>query len=444
MTDAQPGEDLPEETAEVAGYLPEEGQEENYEEGQEGQQEVPMEDGADGTYAEGETHEMPEEGQQGDAAEANVEEAEMNAEAEDGNAWWTGNTADDGAEGAEGQEMQLDAADGEIHQDDPSAEVPDVPIDPDDPSAPVKIEAGWEAASWFQEDDSRRLRKLERLAGGDAEVNENGTLKLVPQSHLAPPGGGGTGHGWCDLCAKALCALRTGEEIELTPAVLEILETSSDGDGLGICIIEVPGTVEKKAIAGKDGAKLLDLCDASDVLAVFTKEAEAPAEESQTFESFKAGDVVEGKYGESWFEVEVLESSENGVKVKWAFDSSESDLTPAELRQKSAEPEVKQGDKVEAQYGSSWFDAEVVGLEDGKVKVKWGFDGSEADVEGNQVRLKPAEAEATETAEAAEPAELPELKEGVKIEAKYGDSFHDAEAPHGMHEIMRSLLCSRV
>ena len=382
----------------------------------------------DGTYAA--EAELPEETAGAEAAEGMEEE-------QDGNGWWEGAEAGTAEEGAVAEGVTEDAQEMDTADAEEAAPV----IDPDDPAAPVQMEVGWETAAWLQEEDGRRLRKLERLAGGDAEVNENGTLKLMPHSHLAPPGAGGTGHSFCDLCARALSALKSGEEIELTPAVLEIIETSSDGDGLGLTIIEVPGTVEKKAVAGKDGAKLLELCDSSDVIAVFTKEPEAAeAGENKTFESFKTGDVVEGKYGDSWFEVEVLESSESGVKVKWAFDGSESDLTPNDLRQKNAENaetaeaaiEVKTGDQVEAQYGNSWFDAEVLSSEDGKVKVKWGHDGSEEELESSKVRLKAAGAsgETAEAAEAAEaePVELPELKEGVKLEAKYGDSFHDAEA----------------
>lgn len=270
---------------------------------------------------------------------------------EDGEGWWA-------AEG--GEEMQVEGAEApEVH----------APGDPNDPSAAVQIELDWDAVAWLQEEDGRRLRKLERLAAGEAEILEEKWLKLQPTSQMAPPGGAGTGHSWSELCARMLCALRTGEELEFTASMAEMVEASGE-EGLGACVIEVPGSVEKKALAGKDGAKLLDLCDASDVLAVFTWVAEVT-------------------------------------------------------------PELKQGDAVEAKYGESWFDAEVLALEDGKVKIKWGHDGSEEELESGQVRAKALE-------EVPEAPELKEgdLKEGDKIEAKYGDSFHDAEAA------CRSWICS--
>ena len=96
-----------------------------------------------------------------------------------------------------------------------------------------------------------------------------------------------------------------------------------------------PGQVEKKAISsGKDGAKLLDLCDTSDVLAVFTWAKEVQPDTEPL--SVKGGVM-------SWREnmetatsrVEVIDAPEGGdVKVKWAFDGSESELPVSDLQKK--------------------------------------------------------------------------------------------------------------
>ena len=369
------------------------------------------------------------------AGEAGGEAGETeHEEHEGGTSWWTG--ADGEGEAAEtaeageaAEEAHVEGHDGEAHETTGAEAMEVEPPNPDDPMAPVHIDVGWEAAAWLQEEDGRRLRKLERLSGGEAEVSEEGLLKLVPLSQLAPPGGGGTGHSWCDLCARLLIALRTGEEVELTPAILELAEVGADNEGLGTCILEVPGQVEKKAISGKDGAKLLDLCDTSDVLAVFTWAKEVQPDTEPL--SVKVGDVLEGKYGDSYFEVEVIDAPEGGdVKVKWAFDGSESELPVSDLQKKAGaeSPEIKAGDKVEAKYGDKWYEAEVIS-NDSKIKVKWGFDGSEADLEATDVQRK-ADAEASGEAEAEAFTEVvvADLKEGDKVQAKYGDSFHDAEA----------------
>lgn len=368
------------------------------------------------------------------AGEAGGEAGETeHEEHEGGTSWWTG--ADGEGEAAEtaeageaAEEAHVEGHDGEAHETTGAEAMEVEPANPDDPMAPVHVDVGWEAAAWLQEEDGRRLRKLERLSGGEAEVSEEGLLKLVPLSQLAPPGGGGTGHSWCDLCARLLIALRTGEEVELTPAILELAEVGADNEGLGTCILEVPGQVEKKAISGKDGAKLLDFCDTSDVLAVFTWAKEVQPDTEPL--SVKVGDVLEGKYGDSYFEVEVIDAPEGGdVKVKWAFDGSESELPVSDLQKKAGaeSPEIKAGDKVEAKYGDKWYEAEVIS-NDGKIKVKWGFDGSEADLEATDVQRK-ADAEASGEAEAEAFTEVvvADLKEGDKVQAKYGDSFHDAE-----------------
>ncbi|CAE7940255.1 ECA4 [Symbiodinium sp. KB8] len=201
------------------------------------------------------------------------------------------------------------------------------------------------------------------------------------------------------------------------------------GDGLGIMILEVPAAVSKKPVSGKDGAKLLELCDSQDVVAVFTTAKEAASGGGEAT-GFAEGDVVEAKYGSSWASAVVLEAAEPGakVKLKWDYDRTEAELESWDVQKKESAQEAQEvvefsaGDKVEAKYGSSFYDAEVLSMsmEDGKVKLKWGHDGSEAELDAADVKLKPDSQEK----EAAPPAEL---KEGDKVEAKYGDSFHDAE-----------------
>ncbi|CAE7425050.1 ECA4, partial [Symbiodinium pilosum] len=107
---------------------------------------------------------------------------------------------------------------------------------------------------------------------------------------------------------------------------------------------------------------------------------------------------VEAKYGNSFFDAEVVEVAEDGkVKIKWGHDGSEADLDPSDVKAKAKEEddtppaELKEGDKVEAKFEDKFHDAEVVvpQTEDGKVKIKWGFDGSEAEVAPDEVKVKP-------------------------------------------------------
>eukprot|EP00439_Symbiodinium_sp_Y106_P083720 s20_g24.t1 len=342
-------------------------------------------------------------------AEAKAADEVMEEEKEDGSsAWWAAEKPTE--------------ADGEAEPEASAAAS-------DDPAARVEIDVGCETTAWLLEEDGRRLRKLERLAGGEAEATEEGQLKVTPSSAEPPPGGCGTGHSWCEIIARALCAMRTGEDVELPATVADFASSMEFGDGLGIMILEVPAAVSKKPISGKDGAKLLELCDTQDVVAVFTTAKEA-ASGSGEATGFAEGDTVEAKYGSSWASAVVLEAAEPGakVKIKWDYDKTEAELESWDVQKKEPAQDAQEvvefsaGDKVEAKYGSSFYDAEVLSMsmEDGKVKLKWGHDGSEAELDASEVKLKPDSQEK----EAAPPAEL---KEGDKVEAKYGDSFHDAE-----------------
>ncbi|CAE7316991.1 ECA4 [Symbiodinium natans] len=340
--------------------------------------------------------------------EAKLADEVVEEEKEDGGAWWT----EEKPTAAEGEQ-----ADHAEQADQAEAAAPAS----DDPAGCVDIDVGWETTAWLLEEDGRRLRKLERLAGGEAEATEEGQLKVTPSSAEPPPGGCGTGHSWCELCARALCAMRTGEDVELPTAVVEAASSVDFADGLGILIMEVPAAVSKKPISGKDGAKLLELCDSLDVVAVFTtacKEATGGGES----QGFAEGDVVEGKFGNSWFSAVVVEAAEPGsqVKVKWDFDSSEAELEASDVQLKEAKAaaeavEYHAGDKVEAKYGSSFFDAQVLEVtEDGKVKIKWGHDSSEAELDASEV--KPKE-DSQEKGEAEGPPA--DLKEGDKARGRF-------------------------
>ena len=65
-------------------------------------------------------------------------------------------------------------------------------------------------------------------------------------------------------------------------------------------------------------------------------------------EGLKAGSAAEGKYGESWFEAEVLEIKpvlrgsevQVQVKVKWGHDGTEADLDVSDVRQKGSEEQL--------------------------------------------------------------------------------------------------------
>eukprot|EP00931_Biecheleriopsis_adriatica_P040939 TRINITY_DN2344_c0_g1_i6.p1 TRINITY_DN2344_c0_g1~~TRINITY_DN2344_c0_g1_i6.p1 ORF type:complete len:1424 (+),score=490.71 TRINITY_DN2344_c0_g1_i6:622-4272(+) len=291
------------------------------------------------------------------------------------------------------------------------------------------MEVDWEAAAWLSEGDGRRLQKLQRISGGTANLKDDSALTLTPSSAEAPEGGCGTGRSWCELCARAMCALRSGEEIEL-PGMLDSNEANGQ-DNLGFTLMDVPSSVPKQSVSGKDGSKLRDMCDGSDVIAVFTwsrtKEDAASGGDSK---DFKTGDTVEAKYGNSWFAAEVLEppADQGGkVKLKWNFDGSEAEVDVSDVQKKEAASEdssavsYKVGDTVEGKYGNSWFAAEVTeepSEAGGKIKVKWGFDGSEAELDPADIRQK-------ETASKQDDSR--EFKTGDIVEGKYGNSWFEAE-----------------
>lgn len=101
----------------------------------------------------------------------------------------------------------------------------------------------------------------------------------------------------------------------------------------------------------------------------------------------------------------------------------------AEGKQGDASSDLAVGQSVEAKYGNSFFDAEVVelNLEDNKLRIKYAYDNSRAVLPRAEVRSKAdAEAGSRETG-GREDEEPGELAVGQSIEAKWGNSFFDAE-----------------
>ncbi|CAK0846108.1 unnamed protein product [Prorocentrum cordatum] len=92
------------------------------------------------------------------------------------------------------------------------------------------------------------------------------------------------------------------------------------------------------------------------------------------------------------------EASASSVKVRYAYDGSEADVALPDVRAKTRSRceagavEMAAGQAVEAKYGNSMFDAEIIEvLRDGgeqiaKVKVKYKYDGSEAELPLDEVK----------------------------------------------------------
>lgn len=136
------------------------------------------------------------------------------------------------------------------------------------------------------------------------------------------------------------------------------------------------------------------------------------------FTGVNVGVKLKAKFGNSMFDAALLEIGVTTVKVKWDHDGSEQEVVKQNVRlpegkPKPAEPVMEPGAPCESKFGNSMFDAEVVEVKGGVVKIKWGFDGSEVEVNRDAVILKAA-------------PDLSGVEVGSSLQAKFGNAFFDA------------------
>ncbi|CAK0867747.1 unnamed protein product, partial [Prorocentrum cordatum] len=119
---------------------------------------------------------------------------------------------------------------------------------------------------------------------------------------------------------------------------------------------------------------------------------ERPPQDGAQPGGLAVGQKAEAKYGNSFFSVTIVEISNGSVKVRWDHDGSESACPEAEVRCGDAEQTppggLAAGARAEAKYGNSFFDVTVVEVGESTIKVKWDHDQSEAECPKDEVRLK--------------------------------------------------------
>merc|ERR1712194_938240 len=200
---------------------------------------------------------------------------------------------------------------------------------------------------------------------------------------------------------------------------------------------------------------------------------EEPAKEEEKSEErapLEVGKKAEAKYGNSFFDCDVVEIGEDKIKVKWDHDSSEAELNKDEVRGKAVKAEetkeeAKEGakeeakedvkmevkeekeedkkeepkalavdDVVQAKYGNSFFAAKIMEIGDEKIKVKWDHDSSETEVPKDEVKAKEEEKKEEKKEEWKDDKKEEDKKEEPKafavddvVQAKYGNSFFAAK-----------------
>merc|ERR1712194_259692 len=115
-----------------------------------------------------------------------------------------------------------------------------------------------------------------------------------------------------------------------------------------------------------------------------------------------------------------------------AFAGEDKPEEPAKEEEKSEErAPLEVGKKAEAKYGNSFFDCDVVEIGEDKIKVKWDHDSSEAELNKDEVRGKAVKAEETkeEAKEGAKEEAKEEAKDGVKMEVKEEKEEDKKEEP---------------
>ncbi|HSI34036.1 MAG TPA: hypothetical protein VK986_10655 [Tepidisphaeraceae bacterium] len=120
--------------------------------------------------------------------------------------------------------------------------------------------------------------------------------------------------------------------------------------------------------------------------------------------TFKVGDAVEAKVGDSWFPGTVVTIAPTKTQVKYEDGTSGWVATADEVRPRAAAPAAvagafKAGDLVEAMWGGTWWSAKVTGTANGEIQVVYD--------DGITKSLKPHEVRNRGTAAAAVPAGKP-------------------------------------
>ncbi|CAK0901557.1 unnamed protein product [Prorocentrum cordatum] len=198
-----------------------------------------------------------------------------------------------------------------------------------------------------------------------------------------------------DATARAQCLLHahaaglSGDgALAFPPPSAEALdgtEAACRPAGLSPTVVEVPAALRKDL-----SEKIQKLLDEHGTFAAFIG---TPGDLHAMLE---VGQKVEAKFGDSFFDAEVVEASASSVKVRYVYDGSEADVARSEVRAKAGAPTVSAGQAVQAKYGNSMFDAEVVDVvRDGDqvfmVKVKYKYDGSEAELPQEEVKTSSEE-----------------------------------------------------
>lgn len=244
-------------------------------------------------------------------------------------------------------------------------------------------------AAWLLEEDGRRLKTLDQYSGARTEVSSDGKV----QFHVLEGVAGGIE--WADQCLRAMCAMRNGIDLKVTPV------TSSQTWTPPMTVVDVPKDAAKGYILGKNGDRLLQLSEDLKVVAVFVEDA-TPADKPVTAVEIVVGSLMEAKFegGSQWHEVEILSVDEK-VRVRWTHDANapNAEIDKSSIRAKATseakpadadefKPEV--GELVEGKAGNGrWFEAKVVTVGE-KIRVKWMYDDAvpEKDLELGDVRAK--------------------------------------------------------
>jgi len=255
----------------------------------------------------------------------------------------------------------------------------------------VKTSIGWEDAALLLENEGKFKRWLEQMTGSSAEVAEDGGVKLRTEEGVESEAGPWT-KTWTKEVLDAFVAMRGGQTLELSPFLPKPWAAANPLKSA----IDVPEEC-KGFVMGKGGSRLLDLFKELEVIAVMaTGEEEAEKKEGKDEEESEqlplaVNEQAEGKFGNSWFEVTVLEMEEETIKVKWKFDDSEAQVAKDEVRglPKPKKVTFTEGQEAEANYGGSkWEPCTIVEVSDTTIKVKWAYDSSEEEKPPEEVRAK--------------------------------------------------------
>jgi len=163
---------------------------------------------------------------------------------------------------------------------------------------------------------------VEVRADGYIKVNFNGDGK-------------NESHEWAKQCLDTMCAMRTGYDVYNVATLI-----ASGSKPPPLTCLNIPESVPKDLILGKDGSRLMDLCEAHGVIGAFAAKEQQPTEGDDVSMSttdaanklaeLEAGMKVECKYGAEWFEATLVEVNDTVIKVTWGFDGSEDQVVKAQ------------------------------------------------------------------------------------------------------------------